>query len=59
MKRRALVIDDHLPSRTFLIKALNKSGFEVAGDHVGDLAESVDAEAWHRIMDRFITIQKP
>ena len=32
MKRRALVIDDHLPSRTFLIKALNKSGFEVAGE---------------------------
>src|SRR5437867_3641352 len=32
MKRRALVIDDNLPSRTFLIKALNKSGFEVAGE---------------------------
>jgi two-component system, response regulator PdtaR len=32
MKRKALVIDDHFPSRTFLIKALNKSGFEVAGE---------------------------
>lgn len=32
MKRRVLVIDDHLPSRTFLVKALNDKGFEVAGE---------------------------
>src|SRR5712692_1437104 len=32
MKRRVLVIDDHVPSRSFLIKALNENGFEVAGE---------------------------
>lgn len=32
MKRRALVIDDHLPSRTFLVRALKEKGFEVAGE---------------------------
>ncbi|MEK6601434.1 MAG: ANTAR domain-containing protein [Candidatus Binatota bacterium] len=32
MKRRVLVIDDHLPSKTFLIKALAKKGFNVVGE---------------------------
>ena len=32
MKRRTLVIDDHLPSRTFLVRALKEKGFEVAGE---------------------------
>lgn len=32
MKRRVLVIDDHLPSKTFLVKALNEKGFEVVGE---------------------------
>ncbi len=32
MKRRVLVIDDHLPSKSFLIKALNERGFEVIGE---------------------------
>ena len=32
MKRRVLVIYDHLPSRNFLIKSLNERGFEVAGE---------------------------
>ena len=32
MKRRVLVIDDHLPSRSFLIETLNAKGFEVAGE---------------------------
>jgi len=32
MKRRALVIDDHLPSRTFLVRVLKEKGFEVAGE---------------------------
>ncbi len=32
MKRRVLVLDDHLPSKTFLIKALTERGFEVVGE---------------------------
>ena len=32
MKRRVLVIDDHLPSRTFLVKALNEKGLGVVGE---------------------------
>lgn len=32
MKRRVLVIDDHLPSKNFLVKALNERGFEVIGE---------------------------
>lgn len=32
MKRRVLVIDDHLPSKTFLVKALNEKGFEIVGE---------------------------
>lgn len=32
MKRRALVIDDHLRSRTFLVRALQERGFEVVGE---------------------------
>lgn len=32
MKRRVLVIDDHLSSKTFLIKALAKKGFDVVGE---------------------------
>ncbi|MBI2985922.1 MAG: ANTAR domain-containing protein [Deltaproteobacteria bacterium] len=32
MKRRVLVIDDHLPSKTFLIKALANKGFNVVGE---------------------------
>ena len=32
MKRRVLVIDDHLPSKMFLIKALAKKGFNVVGE---------------------------
>lgn len=31
-QRRVLVIDDHLPSKTFLIKALAKKGFNVVGE---------------------------
>jgi response regulator NasT len=31
-KRRVLVIDDHLPSRAFLVKALNDKGFGVVGE---------------------------
>jgi response regulator NasT len=31
-KRRVLVIDDHLPSRTLLIKALGERGFDVVGE---------------------------
>jgi AmiR/NasT family two-component response regulator len=32
MKRRVLVIDDHLPSRTFLVKALSGRGFTLVGE---------------------------
>lgn len=32
MRRRVLVIDDHLPSRTFLVQALSSRGFEVVGE---------------------------
>lgn len=32
MKRRVLVIDDHLPSRTFLVSVLKEKGFEIAGE---------------------------
>ena len=32
MKRKVLVIDDHLPSKTTLMKALTKRGFEVIGE---------------------------
>ncbi len=32
MKRRVLVIDDHLPSKNFLVKALNERGFNVIGE---------------------------
>jgi len=32
MKRKVLVIDDHLPSKTALMKALIERGFEVVGD---------------------------
>jgi len=32
MKRRVLVIDDHLPSKTFLITALAEKGFNVVGE---------------------------
>lgn len=32
MKRRVLVIDDHVPSRTFLAQALGKCGFDVVGE---------------------------
>lgn len=32
MKRRVLVVDDHIPSRTFLVQALSKYGFEVVGE---------------------------
>jgi len=31
-KRRVLVIDDHLPSRTLLLKALSQGGFDVVGE---------------------------
>jgi len=31
-KKRVLVIDDHVPSRAFLVKALNGKGFGVAGE---------------------------
>jgi len=31
-KRKVLVIDDHLPSRAFLVKALNEKGFGVVGE---------------------------
>ncbi len=34
MKRRVLVVDDHIPSRTFLVQALGKCGFEVVGEGV-------------------------
>ncbi len=45
MKRRVLVIDDHLPSKNFLVKALNERGFEVIGEatsgkHAVRLAQS-------------------
>jgi len=32
MKRRVWVIDDHLPSKSFLLQALNERGFEVVGE---------------------------
>ena len=32
MKRRIWVIDDHLPSRTLLLKALSERGFDVVGE---------------------------
>jgi len=32
MKRKVLVIDDHLPSKTALMKALVERGFEIAGE---------------------------
>jgi response regulator NasT len=32
MKRRVLVIDDHIPSKTFLVRALAQRGFEVVGE---------------------------
>ena len=32
MKRRVLVLDDHLPSKAFLIRALTERGFEVVGE---------------------------
>ena len=32
MKRRGLVLDDHLPSKAFLIRALTERGFEVVGE---------------------------
>jgi len=32
MKRKVLLIDDHLPSRSQLAQALNKEGFEVVGE---------------------------
>jgi response regulator NasT len=31
-KKRVLVIDDHVPSRTSLVKALNENGFGVVGE---------------------------
>lgn len=31
-QRRVLVIDDHLPSKSFLLKALTERGFEVVGE---------------------------
>lgn len=31
-KRRVLVIDDHIPSKTFLVKALNEREFDVIGE---------------------------
>lgn len=34
MKRRVLVIDDHIPSKTFLLQALARCGFEVVGEGV-------------------------
>jgi response regulator NasT len=34
MKRRVMVIDDHTPSRTFLVQALAKCGFEIVGEGV-------------------------
>lgn len=32
MKRKVLVIDDHLPSKTALVKALVERGFEIVGE---------------------------
>lgn len=32
MKRKVLIIDDHLPSRTFLARALHEEGCEVIGE---------------------------
>ena len=32
--KRVLVIDDHLPSKAFLVRALNERGFEVVGEGV-------------------------
>lgn len=32
MKRRVLVIDDHIPSKTFLLRVLSQRGFEVVGE---------------------------
>lgn len=32
MKRRILLIDDHLPSRSFVLQALNNKGFAVVGE---------------------------
>jgi chemotaxis response regulator CheB len=45
MKRRALVIDDHLSSRTFLLKALNEKGLGVVGEGASGRAALALAEA--------------
>jgi len=34
MKRRVLVIDDHLPSKAFLVRALRERGFDVVGEGI-------------------------
>jgi response regulator NasT len=49
-KRRVLVIDDHLPSRAFLVKALNEKGFGVVGEGASGksalkLAKTTDPDA--------------
>ncbi len=48
--RKVLVIDDHLPSRAFLVKALNEKGFSVAGEGASGktalkLAQATDPDA--------------
>ena len=45
MKRRVLIIDDHRPSRTFLVEALNKKGFEVVGEGVSGESAPLLAKA--------------
>jgi len=49
-KRKVLVIDDHLPSRAFLVKALNEKGFGVVGEGASGkgalrLAQTTDPDA--------------
>ena len=44
MKRKVLVIDDHLPSKTGLIKALIERGFEVVGE--GSDGRAAETLAW-------------
>ncbi|MEE8115444.1 MAG: response regulator, partial [Nitrososphaerales archaeon] len=45
MKRKVLLIDDHLPSRSLLAQALNKEGFEVVGEGVSGKASLSLAKA--------------
>jgi DNA-binding NarL/FixJ family response regulator len=45
VKKRALVIDDHLPSRSFLAQTLGERGFEVVGEGASGKAAAALAKA--------------